>query len=79
MRQIVFASGKGGTGKTTLTALMALSGAYPLDYLLNHYTPYALLISWGEAFTTGMMVTVMVVYRPAWVETFDDVKYIQNK
>ena len=61
------------------TALMALSGAYPLDYLLNHYTPYALLISWGEAFTTGMMVTVMVVYRPAWVETFDDVKYIQNK
>ncbi len=61
------------------TALMALGGAYPLDYLLNHYTPYALLISWGEAFTTGMMVTVMVVYRPAWVETFDDVKYIQNK
>ncbi len=61
------------------TALMALGGAYPLDYLLSHYTPYALLISWGEAFTTGMMVTVMVVYRPAWVETFDDVKYIQNK
>ena len=61
------------------TALMALGGAYPLDYLLSHYTPYALLISWGEAFTTGMMVTVMVVYRPAWVETFDDVRYIQNK
>lgn len=61
------------------TALMALGGVYPLDYLLSHYTPYALLISWGEAFTTGMMVTVMVVYRPAWVETFDDVKYIQNK
>jgi uncharacterized membrane protein len=61
------------------TALMALGGAYPLEYLLSHYTPYALLISWGEAFTTGMMITVMVVYRPAWVETFDDVRYIQNK
>ncbi|HQT30099.1 MAG TPA: energy-coupling factor ABC transporter permease [Thiobacillus sp.] len=61
------------------TALMALAGAYPLDYLLSHYTPYALLISWGEAFTTGMMITVMVVYRPDWVESFDDARYIKNK
>jgi uncharacterized membrane protein len=62
------------------TALMALSGAYPLDYLLTHYTPYAvLLISWAEAFSTGMAVTVMAVYRPAWLETFDDARYIQNK
>ncbi len=62
------------------TALMTLSGAYSLDYLLTHYTPYAtLLISWAEAFSTGMAITVMAVYRPAWLETFDDVKYIQNK
>jgi uncharacterized membrane protein len=62
------------------TVLMSLSGAYTLDYLLAHYTPYAtLLISWAEAFSTGMAITVMAVYRPAWLETFDDVKYIQNK
>ncbi len=62
------------------TALMALAGVYPLDYLLTEYTPYAtLLISWAEAFSTGMAVTVMAVYRPAWLETFDDAKYIQNK
>ncbi|HMM47234.1 MAG TPA: energy-coupling factor ABC transporter permease [Thiobacillaceae bacterium] len=62
------------------TALMVLAGAYPLDYLLTHYTPYAtLLISWGEAFSTGMAVTLMAVYRPAWLETFDDTRYIQNK
>jgi uncharacterized membrane protein len=62
------------------TALMAIAGAYPLDYLLKHYTPYAaLLISWAEAFSTGMVITVMAVYRPAWLETFDDVKYLQNK
>ena len=30
---------------------MTLAGAYSLDYLLAHYTPYAtLLISWAEAF-----------------------------
>ncbi|MHB1085449.1 MAG: energy-coupling factor ABC transporter permease [Thiobacillus sp.] len=62
------------------TAAMALAGAYSLDYLLSQYTPYAtLLISWAEAFSTGMAVTVMAVYRPQWLETFDDVKYIQNK
>jgi len=62
------------------TVLMSVAGAYPLDYLLAHYTPYAtLLISWAEAFSTGMAITVMAVYRPQWLETFDDVKYIQNK
>ena len=62
------------------TALMTLSGTYTLDYLLTHYTPYAtLLISWAEAFSTGMAITLMAVYRPAWLETFDDARYIQNK
>ncbi len=69
----------GAVGLAT-TALMAVAGAYPLDYLLAQYTPYAtLLLGWAEAFSTGMAVTVMAVYRPAWLETFDDVKYIQNK
>lgn len=62
------------------TALMALAGVYPLDYLLVQYTPYAtVLIGWAEAFLTGMAVTMMAVYRPAWLETFDDTRYIQNK
>lgn len=62
------------------TAVMAASGAYPLDYLLAHYTPYAvLLLGWAEAFSTGMAITMIAVYRPAWLETFDDARYIQNK
>jgi len=62
------------------TAVMALSGVYSLEYLLAQYTPFAtLLISWAEAFSTGMAITVIAVYRPAWLETFDDVRYIQNK
>jgi uncharacterized membrane protein len=62
------------------TALMALAGTYSLEYLLSYYTPYAtLLIGWAEAFTTGMAITMMAVYRPAWLETFDDARYIRNK
>jgi uncharacterized membrane protein len=64
----------------TTTAVMVAAGAYSLEYLLANYTPYAtLLISWGEAFSTGMAITAMAVYRPDWLETFDDVEYIQNK
>ncbi|MEQ1591840.1 MAG: energy-coupling factor ABC transporter permease [Thiobacillaceae bacterium] len=61
------------------TAMMALAGAYSFEYLLAYYLPYTLLISWGEAFTTGMAVTMMAVYRPLWLGTFDDSKYIQNR
>lgn len=62
------------------TFIMAAAGAYTTEYLFTHYTPYAtLLISWGEAFMSGMAVTVMAVYKPHWLETFDDARYIQNK
>jgi uncharacterized membrane protein len=62
------------------TAVMAAAGAYTLDYLLANYTPYAsLLNSWAEAFSTGMAITVMAVYRPQWLETFDDARYLQDK
>jgi len=61
------------------TAVMDVAGVYPIEYLLANYTPYALLLSWGEAFSTGMAITVMAVYRPQWLETFDDVKYLQDK
>ena len=62
------------------TAAMLLANAYSFDYLLHQYIPYAtLFIGWAEAFSTGMAVTMMAVYRPQWLETFDDAKYIQNK
>jgi uncharacterized membrane protein len=63
----------------TATALMALSGIYKLDYLLEHYSPYYILLAWSEAFSTGMAVTIMAVYKPEWLETFDDNRYIKNK
>jgi uncharacterized membrane protein len=62
-----------------VTLVMAYSGAYRLDYLLGNYTPYTLLVAWGEGFSTGMAATMMAVYRPQWLETFDDARYIQNK
>ena len=61
------------------TAFAALAGAYSLGYLLEHYLPFYLLIAWSEAFATGMLMTVLVVYKPEWVATFDDRRYLHNK
>lgn len=61
------------------TGFAALSGSYSLHYLLQDYLPYYLLMAWSEAFTTGMIVTLLVVYRPEWVATFDDKRYIDGK
>ncbi len=60
------------------TAVMALSGTYALDYLRSHYLPYFILMGWSEALLTGMAVTLMAVYRPAWVSTFDDTRYLHD-
>lgn len=61
------------------TTLLAVSGAYPASYLYGEYLPFFVLLGWSEALLTGMAVTLMVVYRPAWIVTFDDARYLRNK
>lgn len=43
------------------------------------FIAYMLLLSWGEAFLTGFLLTMFTVYRPEWVLTFDDQVYLLNK
>ncbi len=66
------------TGVAATFALAEL-GVYTLTDLTHTYLPYYLLIAWSEAVTTGMLITVLVVYRPLWVATFDDKHYIHDK
>jgi uncharacterized membrane protein len=51
-------------------------GLYRGEYLLNEYLPFYLLMAWGEAFTTGALVTLMVVWKPEWIATFSDQRYL---
>jgi uncharacterized membrane protein len=60
------------------SALLAIGGQR-LDDLLNGYLPWYVLMAWAEAFTTGAALTLMVVYRPDWVATFDDARYLRNR
>lgn len=61
------------------TAFFALAQVYPLDYLVEEYLPFYFLMGWAEAFATGMLITLMVVYKPEWVATFDDRRYLHGK
>jgi uncharacterized membrane protein len=59
-----------------LLGFLALTGAYTAAYLVDEALPYYLLMGWSEAFTTGMVMAVLVIYRPQWVESFDDRRYL---
>jgi uncharacterized membrane protein len=52
---------------------------YSFQYLAADYLPWFALMAWAEAFTTGAAITLMVVYRPAWVATFDDARYLRRR
>jgi len=81
----VFVAAFGGTVLATvatglaITAVLAAFGPWPAGFLTSDLLPYLLLLGWGEALLTGMLVTVFVVYRPAWVTTFDDTLYLRRR
>ncbi|MDR1661836.1 MAG: energy-coupling factor ABC transporter permease [Azoarcus sp.] len=60
-------------------AVMAFAGAYAPGLLIDDYLPYLLLLGFSEAWLSGALITLMVVYRPEWVVAFDDRRYLLNK
>lgn len=63
-----------------LTALLAL-GTTPLprglsagDWLLGHW-----LMAWGEGIATGMLVAIFVAFRPQWLLTYSDQRYLHGE
>ena len=60
------------------TTLLFASGAYSWTQLSSEYLPYFLLLAFSEAWISGAVTTMMVVYRPEWVVTFDDARYLRR-
>lgn len=59
--------------------VLALGTAIPAATLFGEYAPYFLYLAFGEATLTGMVITLTVVYRPRWVATFDDARYLKGR
>jgi uncharacterized membrane protein len=60
-------------------ALLSLIGAYSDDKLVEESLQFLPLFMFPEAFVTGMLISIFAVYKPDWVSTFDDERYIRGK
>ena len=59
--------------------LLSLVNAYPDAKLVEESLLYTPLFMFPEMFVTGMLISIFVVYKPDWVLTFDDERYIIGK
>lgn len=68
-------------GLTLLTSTLLLVGwgPYSFDRLLQEYLPFAPFIMFGEGFFSGMLAAGMALFRPEWICTFDDERYLAGK
>jgi len=60
------------------SGVLGLAGVYSPEYIHYNFVRYLPLIMFPEAFITGMLMTLFVVYQPRWVSTFDDARYLRN-
>jgi len=61
------------------TTLHYLSGQFTYAYLQYNYFQYSLLLMFPEAFISGMLMSIFVAFRPQWVSTFDDARYLRRR
>ncbi|MCU7920497.1 MAG: energy-coupling factor ABC transporter permease [Candidatus Thiodiazotropha sp. (ex Dulcina madagascariensis)] len=59
--------------------LLVYSGAYSMAELQMTIMPFFPLMFFPEALVNGWVITMMVVFFPAWVYSFSDEQYIHGK
>lgn len=55
------------------------AGIYDFDTLLSDYLPFYALLGFAEAWLNGAAITLLVVYFPRFVGSFDDRRYLWKK
>ncbi|WJW76640.1 energy-coupling factor ABC transporter permease [Thiohalobacter sp. IOR34] len=60
-------------------AVLWLAGVHSFAWLGQQYLAYFPLMFFSEAVMNGMLMTMMVALRPAWVCSFDDELYLDGK
>lgn len=61
------------------TFLLIYSGSYSYLQLKEILIPFFPLMFFPEAWLNGWIMTMLVVFRPQWVGSFDDAVYLQGK
>jgi uncharacterized membrane protein len=68
-----------GAGFAGLGLVMLTAGDPEAVYLAREYALFLPLLMPPEAFITGMLLSILMVYHPHWVATFDSHRYIDTK
>ncbi len=61
------------------SALLLFASDYTLDELSRRFLPFVPLMIFAEGFFNGMLATALVLFRPEWIGSFDDNKYLKGK
>jgi len=63
---------------TVNSALLVVSSQVTLGQLKDSYLLILPLIMFPEAFINGLVVTGLVVFKPVWIPSFDDRRYLRG-
>lgn len=80
----IFGNGFFGAGLAVIAsglataALVFLAGRRDSALLFDVWMPAVMLMAFAEAWLSGMIVTLLVIYRPQWLSTFDDRRYLAS-
>lgn len=61
------------------STLLNLMSQIPWSRLWSDYLVFMPLMMFGEAFMTGMLMTLLTLFKPHWVKGFDENRYFTNK
>lgn len=59
--------------------LLSLLPNLLIEEVLDQYILIFIPIMYPEAFITGAVISIFVIYKPEWIATFDDKRYLHNK
>lgn len=62
-----------------IALFLKLFEVFEWSLLAGQFLPYYFLLGFSEAFLTAGLITLFVVYRPGWVYSFRDNRYLDGK
>lgn len=65
-------------GTLVFVSLSALQEGPGRHHLPADFLAYRLLLAWGEAMLTGMLAASFLAFRPQWLMSFEDARYLKR-
>jgi uncharacterized membrane protein len=81
----LYVVGFAGGALSVLTVMVANALLYglftplPWDLIVSEYLRYTMLLVLPEGVLNGMIITGLVMFRPEWVATYSDARYVDGR